>query len=85
MDTLEQRIEATERILLRTCEEQGFIVAGDRSVCEADAERLLGYRPGALRKQRSEDVARIPHRRIAGKWRFRLADLAAAFESDFEG
>lgn len=82
-ETLEQRIESTELMLLNSCHEYGFILAGDRSVTEVDAEKLLGYRSGTLRAQRENGTCRIARRRIGNRWRYRVHDLAEEIEKEY--
>jgi hypothetical protein len=84
MSDFECRVSETERLLLESCEQWQIAVAGDRSVVEGDAERLLGYRPGALRAQRDNGTCRIPRRRIGNRWRYRLVDLAHEIESGYD-
>ncbi|CEG51843.1 hypothetical protein PXNS11_210007 [Stutzerimonas xanthomarina] len=83
-DTIEQRVGATERLLAESCVEWELVLAGDRSVLECDAERLLGYRPGTLRAQRVEGVCRIPRRQFGNRWRYRLRDLAQYIEAGYQ-
>lgn len=83
-DTIEQRAASTERLLADSCVEWGIVLAGDKSVLECDAERLLGYRPGTLRAQRVECVCRIPRRQIGNRWRYRLRDLAQYMEATYQ-
>ncbi|MNE21617.1 hypothetical protein D3C80_1147850 [compost metagenome] len=75
---------ATEGLLVASCREWELVMAGDRSVVEADAERLLGYRPGTLRAQRTEGTCRIPRRQIGNRWRYRLCDIAAFIETGYD-
>ena len=82
-ETIEQRAEATERLLVGSCQDWGIVLAGDRSVVEVDAERLLGYRPGTLRAQRTEGTCRIPRRQVGNRWRYRLSDLAQYLEAGY--
>ncbi|WP_371683478.1 helix-turn-helix transcriptional regulator [Pseudomonas syringae] len=82
-ETIEQRTEATQRLLADSCHDWGIVLAGDRSVTESDAERLLGYRPGTLRAQRTEGTCRIPRRLVGNRWRYRLSDLAQYLEAGY--
>lgn len=81
--TIEERAAATERLLGDACAEWGLVLAGDRSVVEVDAERLLGYRPGTLRSQRTEGTCRLPRRQVGNRWRYRLGDLARFIEAGY--
>ena len=83
MAPFEERMATTERLLRESCAELGLRLAGDSSVCEQDAEILLGYQPGALKRQRDDGICRIPRRRIGNRWRYRLIDLAREFEKDY--
>ena len=80
---LETRIEQTTLLLAESCAEWGITLAGDRSVSESDAERLLGYGQGTLRKQREYEVCSIPRRRVGNRWRYRLHDLATVIEREY--
>lgn len=82
-ETIEERVRATECLLAASCREWELVVAGDRSVVETDAERLLGYRPGTLRAQRTEGTCRIPRRQVGNRWRYRLSDLARYIENGY--
>jgi hypothetical protein len=83
-DDFERRVIETEHLLIDSCREWGITLAGDKSVTEPDAERLLGYKPGSLRKQRDEESCGITRRQIGNRWRYRLIDLAREFESNCE-
>ncbi|MDF0734179.1 hypothetical protein P0Y43_26190 [Pseudomonas entomophila] len=82
-DRMEDRVSATEALLAASCREWELVLAGDRSVVETDAERLLGYRPGTLRAQRTEGTCRIPRRQVGNRWRYRLSDLALYIENGY--
>lgn len=82
-DDAAARIEETTGLLRATCAEWDIQMAGDDSVVEGDAERLLAYRPGSLRAQRLNGTCCMPRRRVGNRWRYRLRDVAELIERDY--
>lgn len=84
MNDLEDRVLDTLSMLSTSCREWGILVAGDGSVAESDAERLLGYGERALRQQRMEGRCALPRRQVGNRWRYRLRDMAEMIERRFD-
>ncbi|WP_313302925.1 hypothetical protein [Diaphorobacter sp.] len=84
MDDFETRVLETMSMLSSSCREWGILIAGDGSVAEPDAERLLGYSERALKQQRTEGRCPIPRRQVGNRWRYRLRDLAVMIETRFD-
>lgn len=78
------RVQETHKRLLASCEAWGICIAGDGSVSEPDAERLLGYQDRALKQQRIEGRCPLPRRKVGNRWRYRLDDISALFEQGFD-
>lgn len=83
-ESIEERIEATTRLLLETCREREIRLSGDHAVSENDAADLLGYSSGdTLRKQVNEGICQLPHRRLGNRRLYRLRDLAVEIERTY--
>lgn len=83
-ETLDQRVEATARLLMDTCRERDIRLSGDLAVSESDAADLLGYSSGdSLRKQVSEGICRLPYRKLGNRRLYRIRDLAAEIERTY--
>ncbi|MCA3187907.1 MULTISPECIES: hypothetical protein [unclassified Cupriavidus] len=85
-DEFERRIRATAIAIREWCGRNDVAIAGDDSVCESAASRILGYRSGdALRKQAAQGRNQIPFR-LRGNVRFyRVVDLSRTIETSWNG
>ncbi|MNE57483.1 hypothetical protein D3C80_1524500 [compost metagenome] len=63
-ETFEQRVDATARMLLAACREQGIPLTGDLRVNEAAAAALLNISAGHLKNMRTGDGSAPRHYRI---------------------
>lgn len=82
-ETLEQRVEATTRLLMDACRDQGIALTGDLRISEKSAAILLGISPGTLKNKRTVDGSAPRHYRLpfAGcQVSYRLRDIAAWIE-----
>ena len=82
-ESLDSRIEATSRLLLAACREQGIPLTGDLRVTETAAAALLNISAGSLKNMRTGDGSAPRHYRIpvAGcQVSYRLRDIAVWIE-----
>lgn len=82
-DTFDQRVDATARLLLAACREQGIALTGDMRVNESGAAALLNISAGHLKNLRIQDGSAPRHYRIpmAGcQVSYRLRDIAVWIE-----
>lgn len=82
-ESFEDRVEATARMLLASCREQGILLSGDLRVTEADAATLLNIAPGYLKQMRTGDGSAPRHYRIpmsGCQVSYRLRDIAVWIE-----
>jgi len=80
--SLEDRINATARMLAAACREAGHSITGDGRVGDGVAAELLGFTASTLANWRSEGKG-PRHYRIGGyghRVTYRLTDLAAWIE-----
>jgi hypothetical protein len=78
------RIEATARLLLDTIRELEIFMTGDQRISEADAARLLGFaNPCSLKNARHEGRGPAAYR-LNGRVSYRVDDLAQWLESGRE-
>jgi hypothetical protein len=78
---LDQRVDATARLLLGNARDANMVISGDMRVSAADAERLLGV--SSLKSLR-EDGDGPPGYRIpinGSRWSYRIDDLARWLEA----
>jgi len=75
---LEQRIDATARLLLAAAKEASAIVSFDGRVTEEVAARMLGVSPRTMADWRT-DVSGPPHYKH-GRISYRVSEIAAFIE-----
>lgn len=81
---MNDRVEATKRLLMDSIRELEIFMTGDQRISEADAARLLGFgNPCSLKNARHEGRA-PPSYRVAGRATYRLHDLAVWIENTRE-
>ncbi len=67
--------------LRRWCVERNIWVGPAGDVSEATAAVMLGRQPATLRSWRNVD-GKLPYRKVAGRIRYRIDDIAKLIESE---
>ncbi|SPR99307.1 DNA-binding protein [Cupriavidus taiwanensis] len=84
MDSLEERIAATERRLYAWCREREVTITGDGAISEPDTAALLGLKStDTLRKAAAEGMDKLPYRKSGNRRWYRLHDIARDMEESY--
>lgn len=84
LDSLEARIEATERRLYAWCGEREVTITGDGAISEKDTARMLGLESSdTLRRDAAEGTNRLPYRKNGNRRWYRLRDIARDMEESY--